>query len=1291
MYPTQATLMFPSSRQRLLTTALLFAGIAPLAAVDFQASFEDGETPKALENQAEHASGGQAIQKNVQGRVPNALMKSIAKVTASAENPPNETAERAADDDGGSKWLAFRPNGWIQYELSEPGEAVAYTLTSGNDHAERDPRDWKVLGSDDGKDWKELDARSGESWGPRQRGQTKRFTLRSPKRYRFYQLKIDSIQEGDRFQLASWDLIPKESSMAKASPMTTEIGSGPSSGYNIKPMVGWDGVKAMRYAGRHTGEGRGYAMNRLFDVKIPVGKNARLSYQIFPELTGNDLQYPSTFTALNLRFTDGTQLSSLDPVDAYEISATAHGQGAGKVLYPNQWNNVRIDLGSLAEGKTIEAIQISYDNGGASETTEFQGWIDDIKIEQEPARIDGSSLTHYVDTRRGTNSSGAFSRGSNEAITCVPNGFNFLVPVTNAGASSREYAWQSDNDAQNRTRLEGLAVSHQPSPWMGDRNQFSMMPVAGGETPPGGHHARAVPFDHDDEVAQPDYYGVDLSNQVKAEMTPTNRGMIFRFTFPGDAGSVVMDTPTGDGEMTIDPATGRVTGWVDHGAGFRVGQSRMFLAGKFDRVPKSTGLAPGGRALTKYATFDTTGDKVVTVRVATSLISLEQAEKNLAMEVGEKSFDEVREEARKEWNERLGVVEVEGASETELVSLYSCLYRLNVYPNVHFENVGTEEKPDFRYASPVSRPVERSTAEKTGAEIVSGRMYVNNGFWDTYRTAWPAYALLYPEIAADLIDGFVDQYRAGGWIARWSSPGYANIMTGTSSDVAFADAYLRGVPLKDPLATYDAAMKNATVPSDNQSVGRKGLTTSLFLGYSSAREHESVSWATEGYINDFGIGNMAAALAEDPATPEERRSILREESAYLLERALNYVNLFDPAIGFFQARNADGTFAVSPENYDPTKWFGPYTETNGWNFSYHAPHDPNGLANLYGGRAGLEKKMDVFFSTPETSLGPIHEEVEARDARFGQWGVSNQVSHHVPFIYNGAGAPAKSQKIVREALQRSFTGSEIGQGYAGDEDNGEMSAWYLFNALGLYPLQVGSDQLVIGSPLYEKATVHLSNGKELVISAPGNDSSTVYIQSLKVDGKPYASTSIDSSMFQEGGKLEFVLGAKPSRWGAAPEEAPPSLTEGGEVARPLSDILNLGEARVQIGDGQDAAALFDNSSATEVTVGEGTGEVTIELPSDEHVATFYTLTAGREEADPVSWKLEGSQNGNLWSEIDSRSGRVFAHRRQTLPMQIQKPGAFRQYRLSMTRPDGKIVLSEIELLAKSAARPPAAR
>jgi len=923
---------------------------------EFSSSFESTE-PRPAASTVELDAKGKPVQGNLTGSfrvgLPGSVLNQVKAVTASAENPPGETAVKLTDNDSSTKWLAFQRTGWVTYQLATPTAVVKYSLTSADDAPGRDPKDFTVQGSNDGSSWSDLDRQTGQTFGGR--FATKVYSFTNPTAYAYYRLNVTANSGDSLIQLADWDLSDGTNVRPPSTPMISVVGTGPNRGSNQLPNAGFRGVAALRYAGGAEEDGRAYATDKLFDVNIPVGPKTRLSYKIFPELTAENLQYPSTYAAVDLHFTDGSYLSRRSPVDQHGNALTAAGQGASKVLFADEWNAVQSDIGAVANGKTIDRILLAYDNAGATADTRFQGWIDDLAVVGAPTPIDGSKLTNYVDTRRGTNASGGFSRGNNLPISALPNGFNFLTPVTNATSDSWEYEYQRANNAANLTMLQGLAISHQPSPWMGDRNQMSVMPVLEGGNLTGAPRDRALAFSHDDETARPDLYRVKLQNGLVAQMSPTDHGGITQVTFPAGkaTGSLVLQ----NGNFTFG-AAGTVTGWVDNGSGLSAGRSRMFYSGTFDR-------APAGSAATS-ATFDLSANPQVTLRFATSFISLEQARRNLDLEVTGRSFEQITAAATAAWKDRLARVEVKGATETQLVTLYSNLYRLNLYPNSQSENTGTAAKPRWQYASPVSAATGTSTPTSTGAKIVDGQIYVNNGFWDTYRTVWPAYSLLYPDIAAKIADGFVQQYRDGGWIARWSSPGYADLMTGTSADVALAQAYLNGVKLPDPLGAYDAAVKDATVASGRSAVGRKGIETSLFLGYTPTSTGESVSWALEGFINDFGIGNMAAELAQDPATPKARRERLKEESKYFLQRARNYVNLFDTKSKFFQGRTAAGTFLDG----DPLDWGGVYTETNGWNFAFTAQQDGQGLANLYGGRAGLEKKLDEFFATTEKADHP---------------------------------------------------------------------------------------------------------------------------------------------------------------------------------------------------------------------------------------------------------------------------------------------------------------------------------
>jgi predicted alpha-1,2-mannosidase len=1262
------------------------------AAGDFSTSFETGQPQPELSTVETGPDG--ARQQNVTGKASTngSLLGSVVSVSASAENAPGEVAANLADANPDTKWLAFASTGWVRYQLGAPAKVVRYSLTSANDAPERDPKNFTLQGSSDGASWTDLDTQSNIDFAGR--FATRSFDVTSPATFTYYRLNVTAVHSGGIVQLADWDISDGTTGTGPATPMITSVGSGPISGFNIKPLVGWTGVKAMRYSGGHTAEGRGYAWNRLFDVDVPVTGGTELSYKIFPDMIAGDLSYPSTNAAIDLRFTDGTYLSDLSPLDAHGVSGSPSGQGKGKILYANQWNAVKLEVGKVAAGKTIDRILMGYDNTGAKADTRFGGWVDDLSIVADPAAVDGSDLTNYVDTRRGTNASGSFSRGNNLPISALPNGFTFFTPVTDANSQSWEYYYQAQNNAANKPVLQGLAISHEPSPWMGDRNQLSVMPSISTGTPTGSASGRGLPFDHNTEVARPDYYKAELAGGVRAEMTPADHGGIYRFTFPQSSakGHLVLDTIDNNGTFTVDAAAGTVSGWVDNGSGLSAGRSRMFVYGTFDRAATATGTAPNGHTGTRYATFDTSSTKQVVLKVATSFISLDQAKRNHALELADRDFDAVHAAAKTAWNARLGVVDVKTTTDTDAdtqrTTLYSNLYRLNLYPNSQFENTGTAAAPHYLYASPVSAKSGSATETTTNAAVKDGKVYVNNGFWDTYRTVWPAYSLLYPEVAAEIADGFVQQYRDGGWVARWSSPGYADLMTGTSSDVAFADAYVKGVKLPDPLGAYNAALKNATVLPTSSAVGRKGLDTSIFLGYTSTNTGESVSWGLEGLINDFGIGNMAAALAKDPATPADRRAQLAEESQYFLERSTHYVNVFNPKVGFFQGRGADGSY---PSSFDPEAWGGDFTETNGWNFAFHAPQDGMGLANLYGGRDALAKKLDTFFSTPETATKPggyggtIHEMLEARDVRMGQLGQSNQVSHHIAYMYDWTGQQWKTAEKVREIMRRLYVGTDTGQGYPGDEDNGEMSAWYILSSLGLYPLQVGSSQWAVGSPKFAQAMVHRAQG-DLVVNAPGNSERNIYVQGVTVNGQAQKSVSIAQSQIAGTTRIDFAMGSQPSDFGARAQDAPPSVTQGTEAPKPLLDATGPGRGTAtatSLAAGADPKALFDNTSRTSTAFSSATPSVTFALSGVGQRATWYTITSGPHAGDPAAWRLEGSRDGGAtWTVLDTRSGQTFPWRNQTRPFRVAEPETYTAYRLVVTATVGAASpnLSEIEFL-----------
>jgi predicted alpha-1,2-mannosidase len=1271
---------------------------------DFSTSFESGQTQPTWTDTAEtDAHGTPKVSGVTAGTIPvlpGSFKDKIAAVTASSDNPPNEVARNVADEDPASKWLSFADTGWVQYKLSAAATVKKYALTSANDAPERDPKNFELQGSADGSTWTTVDTQTDQKWSGRQKSNI--YDVASPGSYLYYRLNVTATSGSSGIvQLA--DLILGDGSAAPTPVpgMTTSVGAGPASGPNVKPSVGFTGLKALEYAGTHTKSGAVHAWNKLYQVHIPVQRDTQLSYDIFPELTGGDLKYPSTYASIDLHFTDGSYLSQLRRTakDQNGVALTPSGQGTSKILYASQWNAVAASVGEVAAGKTIDRVLLGYDDPagsvGTDTTTQFKGWIDDLTIGAAP-RDTAATYVDHVDTRRGSNASGNFSRGNNLPLTAVPNGFNFYTPVTDAGSTSWEYSYAAQNNADNLPTLQALGISHEPSPWMGDRDLFQVMPSAASGTPDLDRTKRALPFSHDDETAQPDYYGVTFKNGIKAEIAPADHSAEFRFTFTGDNGDLLFDNANNNGGLTFDAAKGTLDGYSDVNTGGGEAATRMYVHAEFDRTPGTAAKVTGqGRDnVTGYAQFDTSKSKTVTMRIATSFISAGQAQKNLELEIpAGTSFDTVKYRAAQAWNAKLGKVQVQGASDDQLTTLYSNLYRMNLYPNSGSENTGTAAKPVYKYASPFSPATGPTTPTETGAKIVDGSVYVNNGFWDTYRTEWPAYSLLESDTAGKLADGFVQQYKDGGWTARWSSPGYADLMTGTSSDVAFADAFAKGVDNFDAKAAYEAAVKNATVLPTAGGVGRKGLNTSEFNGYTNTSVDGSVSWSLDGYINDYGIGMMAAKLAKAPHTSKADSERYQEESAYFLGRAQNYTTLFNKNVGFFEGRTADGSWRVPDAQYDPQQWGNEYTETNAWNYAFTVPQDPNGLAALYGGQQGLEKKLDAFFGTQETAVGDaggyggtIHEMIEARDVRMGELGLSNQPSFGIPYMYDYAGDPAKTQAAVRQVQQRLFTGGSIGQGYPGDEDNGATSTWQIFSALGFYPLQVGNDNYVIGSPLFTKATVHLDNGRSIVVNAPNNSSSNVYVQSLKVNGKPWNKVYLTQSQLASGARLDFTMGSKPSKWGTGKDALPPSLTKSGDTPQALADLTGPDLGTASAGDGTDVKGLFDNTSDSKVTFPTAAPVVDYAFTgSHGQKATFYTLTSGSTAGqDPKSWQLQGSTDGTHWKTLDSRSGETFGSRVQTRPFEIAHPGSYSHYRLAVTANSGgtSTSLSEVELLGR---------
>jgi predicted alpha-1,2-mannosidase len=1262
----------------------------------FASSFESAEPQPSWANTVETDSAGNRRASGVDGTastgIPGNVRDKVIDIAASGEfEAGGEVKENLNDGDVNSKWLVSTAAAWVHFKLSEPVRIAYYALSSANDAPERDPRDWRLQGSQDGQNWTTVDTQTGQTFSAR--FQTKEYRFSNPTGYLYYRLEV-TASSTNAIQFAELQLSTGEPAPTPPNDMKSVVGGGPLSSPTAKSRVGYTGLRALQMSGRHLPGGRAFSYNKVFDVDLPVTPSTELSYVVFPEFRPGDLRNPATYAAVDLAFSDGTYLSDLGATDQHGAVLSPRGQGESKTLYTMQWNAKRSRIGTVAAGKTIRRILVGYDNPAGPAT--FRTWFDDLRIVNAENGAPASPAEH-VETRRGTQASGGFSRGNNFPATAVPHGFNFWTPMTNAGSQSWLYEYHRANNADNRPTLQAFAASHEPSPWMGDRQTFQVMPSEATGMPNADRVARALPFRHENETALPHYYGVTFDSGIRTEIAPTDHAAIFRFTFTGAESNLIFDNVNNDSGLTIDAGARTVTGWSDVRSGLSTGATRMFVYATLDRPVVASGMLPAGnRVSTGYVKVDAGSDKLVTMRIATSFISIDQARRNLEQEITPAdTLEAVRDRARQLWDRKLSVIEVEGASQDQLVSLYSNLYRLFLYPNSAHENVGSTAAPVWRHAVQSSTTTPPSSPTQTGAPVVDGKVYVNNGFWDTYRTTWPAYTLLSPTMAGELVDGFVQQYKDGGWIARWSSPGYANLMVGTSSDVAFADAYLKGVRNFDVAAAYEAAVKNASVRPPNDNVGRKGFERSPFLGYTpSDSTGEAMSWAMDGYINDFGIANLAKARAEATAPGDPARARYLAEYEYFLNRSLNYVHMFDSSAKFFQGRDSSGRWRVPAAQFEPREWGYDYTETNAWNMAFHVPHDGRGLANLYGGVNQLANKLDRFFEIPETAGfpgsygGTIHEMIEARDVRMGQYGHSNQPSHHIIYMYDYAGQPWKTQQKAREAMSRLYLGSEIGQGYPGDEDNGEMSAWYIFSALGFYPLQMGSPQYAVGSPLFKKATVNLENGRKLVINAPNNSAANVYVQSMKVNGAAYNKTYLPHSILADGAVIDFTMGSTPSTWGTGADSAPPSITQGDAAPRPLRDATRPGNGVATAINGIPVDGLFDNSSSSPVRFPTRTPWIQYKFNStDREYITHYTLTSNDASGDPKSWILRGSRNGTDWTVVDRRTDESFPWRYQTRPFKIANPDRYSYYRLEITdaaNSDGSVALAQIELLATPA-------
>ena len=629
---------------------------------------------------------------------------------------------------------------------------------------------------------------------------------------------------------------------------------------------------------------------------------------------------------------------------------------------------------------------------------------------------------------------------------------------------------------------------------------------------------------------------------MTTELAPTERAAAFRFTFPqSDTSTVVLDAFDRGSSVTIDPANRRITGYTTRNSGGVPENFKNYFVMEFDTpftytatvtdsVLSTARKSATGNHTMAIVGFPTAKGQVVNARVASSFISPEQALLNLK-ELGDGDFDRIKAQGRKKWNETLGRIEIEDDGEESLDAkrtFYSNMYRTLLFPR-NFYEIDAQGNPV--HYSPYN------------GEVLPGYMFTDTGFWDTFRALFPFLNLLYPSMNVKMQEGLVNAYLESGFLPEWASPGHRGCMVGNNSASVVADAWLKGLRGYDADKLWEAVVHGANaVHPEVSSTGRKGYDYYNTLGYVpyDVKINESAARTLEYAYDDWCIYQFGKALGR-PA----------KELAPYKERALNYRNLFDAEHNLMRGRNADGSFQAP---FNPLKWGDAFTEGNSWHYSWSVFHDPQGLIDLMGGNATFTAMLDSVITVPplfDDSYygGVIHEIREMQIMNMGNYAHGNQPIQHMLYLYNYAGEPWKSQKWIREVMDRFYLPTP--DGYCGDEDNGQTSAWYLFSAMGFYPVCPGSTQYVIGTPLFSRMTLNLENGNKLILDAPGNSRDARYIDSITIDGTPTDRNYFTHDELTAGGRIEYRMGEKPNMSrGTSAESAPYSFSTELAAERP---------------------------------------------------------------------------------------------------------------------------------------------
>lgn len=732
-----------------------------------------------------------------------------------------------------------------------------------------------------------------------------------------------------------------------------------------------------------------------------------------------------------------------------------------------------------------------------------------------------------VNPLQGSDSSFELSTGNTYPAIAIPWGMNFWTPQTGKMGDGWQYVYKD-------SIIRGFKQTHQPSPWINDYGCFSIMPITGQLTI--AEDERASQFLHEREVARPYYYSVDLLKyNIKTELTTTNSGVVFNFTFPqSNDAYILVDAYKNGSYIKIIPEERKIVGYTtfyDKGnkANFPDNFANYFVV-TFDKDFEVFGTWADNKIVAgvkenkadhvgAYIRFTTKDGEVVTAKAASSFISSEMAELNLKREIGTKDFETVKKECKNAWESEMQRVNVKGGSEEQQKTFYTALYRTMLFPRkLHEYN---KDGKMIHYSA-------------MNGKTETGPMYTDNGFWDTFRAVHPYFTIMYPDMSGEIMQALINYYDEGGWMPEWCSPGYKDCMIGQHSVSLICDAYMKGIRNFDIEKAWMAMEKGANNEGPIAAVGRDGYKYYNELGYIpyDVNKKESVSKTLEYAYNDFCISRFAEQIGKSQETVD-----------LYAGRSQNYKNVFDPSIYFVRPKDQKGHWQTP---YRPDTWGGSFTEGSAWHWTWCVYHDIQGLIDLMGGDKKFIERLDsIYVADPTFEFsaygGIIHEMTEMVLCNMGQYAHGNQPIQHVAYLYNYAGQPYKTQKWVRHIMDTQYNSSE--SGLCGDEDNGQTSAWYVFSALGFYPVSPGQPEYVIGSPLFDEATLKLPSGKTFTVKAKNNGKKNIYIQSAKLNGIKFDKTFITHQEIINGGILEFVMGSQPNpSWGIVKEARPFSFS-----------------------------------------------------------------------------------------------------------------------------------------------------